>query len=121
VVIHVRSVNRYLTITLAGITALLCLVGLAFNILALIVGDDFIREPTGGHPIDYLFGLAGMVAAVSVIWFWLRMLNDFFRNRPENHPVAWGWALFILTFAAALAYFWLIWRPRNDPLHTTAP
>ena len=116
---HSRSADRYLTIALASITAVLCLVGLTFNILALTLGDDFIREPTGGRPIDFFLGLVGMVAAVSVIWFWLRMLNDFFRNRPENHPVAWGWALFMLTFAAALAYFWFIWRPRNDPLRAT--
>jgi drug/metabolite transporter (DMT)-like permease len=114
-----QSGDRYLTLALASVTALLCLVALIFNILTLTIGDDFIREPTRGQPINYIWGLVGMLAAVSVIWFWLRMLNDFFRNRPENHPVAWGWALFVLTFGAALAYFWFIWRPRNEQLRAT--
>src|SRR5262245_16601316 len=109
-----QKFDWYLTVTLASITALLLCVGLVFNILALIYGDDFMRDPPAVHSIQ-LLGFAAMVSVLSVFWFWFRMLNDYFRNRPDKHAVGWGWALFMLSFGAALAYFWFIWRPRHRP------
>lgn len=107
-----RNFDWYLNIALASINGLLLCIGLAFNLVALIRGDDFMRNPPASQSIQ-LLGVLAMVAVLSVFWFWFRMLDDYFRNRPETHAVAWGWALFMLSIGAALAYFWVIWRPRN--------
>ena len=54
------------------------------------------------------------VGAVTLLWFWIRMLIDFFRRRPSSTPVAWGFALVLGVYLGALAYFWYVWRPRNQ-------
>ena len=112
-----RTFDWYLNSTLASITALLLLVALAFNVLVLGFGDDFLSELDWGLRSPRLITLAALVIPASLFWFWIRMLNDYFRNRPAKHSVAWGWALFILNVWAALAYFWFVWRPRHDQLH----
>jgi len=106
-----RTFDWYVTNTLASITGLLLCAGVAFNILALVRGDAFMREPPDSQLSLFLGGLTLLVVP-SVFWFWFKMLGDYFRNRPDKHAVAWGWALFFLNIGAALAYFWFIWRPR---------
>jgi hypothetical protein len=108
-----RSSKIRSTSILATITGVFICFGLLATVLSMILGDDFLPEPKQGEPLSYFFGFAGMIVAISVIWFWLQMLIDYFRNRPDTRPVAWGFALVLLTYIAALAYFWLVWRPRN--------
>jgi hypothetical protein len=103
-------------VVLAAITGVVVCLALVLNVLSLFLGDTFIREPTGDQPIDILFAIIGMVAAISCIWFWLRMLADYFKNRPAARAVAWGWALVLLNVCAALAYFWFVWRPRHGAI-----
>ena len=109
---HLKSDWR-LTVVLASITALLFCVALAFNTLALFLGDDFLQGPPQAESLSPFIFFAAMIVLISVFWFWFRMLTDYFRIRPERHSVAWGWALFMLNIPAALAYFWFIWRPRH--------
>jgi len=108
-----HSFDWYLNSALAGVTALLILVALVLNVLALSSGDAFLREVNLLQQIPRLVGFAVLLVVLSVFWFWFRMLTDYFRNRPAKHSVAWGWALFLLNVWAALAYFWFVWRPRN--------
>ncbi len=107
-----RSFDWYLTITLAGLTALVICLALSFDVWTLVEGDETMRRPPANPGI--FFFIAVLVPVISVFWFWIRMLNDYFRNRPQKNPVAWGWALFLLNVWAALAYCWFVWRPRNN-------
>ena len=115
-----RSFDWYLNSALASITALLFIVALLLNVLALRYGDRFLLESNWGQESPRLVGLALLLVVGSVFWFWIRMLNDYFRNRPTKHSVAWGWALFVLNLWAALAYFWFVWRPRHEQSHRAA-
>ncbi len=119
--VRLRNPSSHTTVVLAGITCVVVGLALLLNVLSLFLGDNFIREPTGDQPIDILFAIMGMVAAVSCIWFWLRMLADYFRYRPVDGAAAWGWALVFLNVCAALAYFWFIWRPRHQAAAVRTP
>ena len=112
-----HSFDWYLNATLASVTALLLLVALVIDVLAVSFSDGFLRELNWAQEFPRLVGFAVLVVVPSPLWFWGRMLNDYFRNRPEKHSVAWGWALVILNLGAALAYFWFIWRPRHGQSH----
>ena len=115
-----RTFDWYLNSALASVTAFLLSVVLVYSALALSSGGAINRELGTVLEFPKLAGFVLLVVVLSVLLFWIRMLNDYFRYRPEKHTIAWGWALFMMSLWAALAYFWFVWRPRNSHSHRAA-